>query len=350
MPKHLRKTIQRPPHKSAVPIKVMVGGGILVAVSMFLVFRWVTSRVRSFHFPYKNFFQIPGRKKSASDKQMRYLEHLLSEQNFFRSNQVSLNELLEKEAKAGIVSTRQASGLIKKLKAENETLKSEFDYQKKFEGVGRFRGEIHVTDIHSFAYCERAAHYSVLQYPRQNLIDLGTGKRIHRAFSDSENRDSAQPARINKFINQQEPSVASVERLKNSAEANLRHPSLPLTGRPDGYFHYLDGTKAVFELKTVTELPSVPRDGDFIQVDIYALLASAQARIRNESFVLYMHRSTHELALHKRKRALTEYDLAQIVAKIERGARSIEGLRVTNSAKKCASCSFRSICSGKIGS
>lgn len=335
MPHELKKTIKSaPPKASAVEIARYEGICFLAALFLLLFLGWTRSRKGSF-----------GGKGPATEKQLRYLADLVAEQNFFRSKPLSLDEWKQKRKAAGFVSNRFASKLIKSLKQENETLKEDFEIQKRDKKVGQFRENIYVSDLRKFEFCEQAAYYSVLEYPDQNLIDLGYGTQVHRAYSNSEYRDSARAARVTDYIKNEEPDVDRIEWLQNSKETTLRHRTLPLSGRPDGLVVYRDGTKAIIELKTVAKLPMTPWTGDFVQAEIYALLAPTVLRVRDETFVLYTERHTRELALHKRKRVFTEYDLAQVMAKIERAVRSNEELRAADSAAQCTSCGYRSICS-----
>lgn len=278
---------------------------------------------------------------------MSYLAHLVAEQNFYRSKSVSFEDWIKRRSKSGVLNIQFASKLIKSLKTENAILKKEFGVLKEKNGIGTFRGEIHVSDLRSFQFCERAAYYSSHQFPSQNLIDLRTGKKIHRRYSDSENRDPSKQANVSAYLRRQEPTITQVVWFPDSPDATLRHHSRAFVGRPDGFVHYADGSVAVIELKSVEKLPQIARSADFDQADAYALIASEMAQIRDESFVLYIKRSTRELALHRRKRTLTEYDLARILAKIERGARDIEVLSRAASEAQCASCGYRSVCSGR---
>jgi CRISPR-associated protein Cas4 len=285
-----------------------------------------------------------SRRRQASDKQIHFLKSLIDDQNFFRSKPVHFDEWLQQQSSEGSISIRVASKLIQSLRSENEAFKNEFDQQKKKLDVGSFRSEIYVSDLRTFYFCEQAAYYSTHQFPNQNLFDLSMGRKIHRAYSDEAHRDSTRPANVASFIMEQEPDIIKVEWIPNAVESTIRHSQLPLSGRPDGILHFRDGTKAVIELKTVAQLPAEPRTADLNQVDIYALLAEKKMSVCDESFVLYSERSTQRLALHKRKRILTEYDLIQIINKIERAAQSKEQLRASRSEEKCASCGYRSIC------
>jgi len=286
---------------------------------------------------------------AATENQMRYLAQLVSEQNFFRAKSLTLAEWLEKKGRRpGFISFKMASGYIQTLKSENQQLQSEFEQLKNREGVGQFRGEIYVSDLRALAFCEMSAHFSSHQYPNQNLIDLSAGHSIHRAFAENGHQNPKKPRPVTDFIKKQESSVSRVEWISNESGESLRHPSQPLTGRPDGFVHYLDGSRAVIELKTVASLNGTPRSADFDQADLYALLAKNLSDVRDDSLVLYTERSTRRLSLHKRKRRLTEYDLAQMVARVEIGARSAHDLRAGSSPAQCASCGYRSICSRKL--
>jgi CRISPR/Cas system-associated exonuclease Cas4 (RecB family) len=347
MSKDLKKSIRSTPQRPQSPAD-NIEGYVLVALPMIIIIWWAWRKLKYSLVPHYESFQIPSRNGSATEKQMSYLANLVSEQNFFRSKPISFEKWIQKRKMTGFISITFASELIQSLKLENESLRENFEIQKRRTGVGRFRGEIFVSDLRSFAFCERAAFYSSHQYPSQNLVELGVGQQVHQAYSFVEFQDPEKPARVTEFIRGQESAVGQIEWLQNTTETTLRHSSLPLSGRPDGFLHFSDGTKATIELKTVAKLPAIPRAGDFDQADVYALLASGPTKIRNESFVLYAERFTRELALHKRKRLLTEYDLAQVVAKIERAARSREGLSTARSAAQCASCGYRSICSGRL--
>ena len=340
MPKTKKSLLKSAAADSASVGKAIFVGGATAAIFLLIaVLVWLKRR--------KVNPRSLRRGNELTQKQRSYLESLVAEQNHFRSKALSFHDWLALKTTDGLVSKRLASRLIRDLKLENEALREDFEIQKKRERVGRFRDHFIVSDFRSFLFCERAAYYSVLQYPSQNLIDLGFGQQIHRDYSDSEGRDSSRPARVAAFIQAQEPAVIQVEWLPNTADYTLRHPSLAIFGRPDGLFHFRDGTSSVVELKTVARLPELPRPGDFSQVDIYSLLLPKSMKLRDEAFVLYRERGSAAHALHRKKRAITEYDLAQLVARIERGARSIEELRVSGSAKKCASCGYRSICSGR---
>lgn len=350
MSKEFKKSVKsEPPLPSSTAVDNFAGG-VVALICMAIIWRWLTSRSSYEEYGRAEDFNPSHRRGSATDKQMRYLADLVSSQNFFRSKPISFDDWISKKASSGFVSARFASDLIQSLKAENQDLREKFEAQKRRRGVGRFRGEIYVHDLRTFFFCERAAYYSVLQYPSQNLVELGFGHHIHQAYSDSEHRDSERPARVIEFIKAQESSIERVEWLQNSVEASFRHPSLPVSGRPDGFFHFRDGTRSIVELKSVAKLPDVPRTGDFIQADIYALLAPVEAKVREESFVLYTDRSSREVALHKKQRSMTEYDLAKIVAKIERGVGSRRELKAATSVAQCTSCGYRSICSSRIRS
>lgn len=321
----------------ALILLVYLLGSVLMTV--------LKSIVRFFRNPRK-FFSTVSRPKRATEKQLNYLAALVREQNGYRSKAISFDEWIQRKAKSGRVSARFASKLIQSMKSQNEDLRAEFDALKRRSGLGTFKGEIHVSDLHAFEFCQRSAYYSSHRYPSQNLIDLGFGSRIHQAYSDSARRDHRKPARVADYIRKIESDAERIEWVSDVQGEILRHPSLPLSGRPDGYVHYRDGSRAVIEMKAVAQIPQEPRKADFVQADAYALLASRTAEIRGESFVLYMNRSTRELSLHKRRRTLTEYDLARMVAQIERGSRSINELQKVASTTQCQKCGFRSICSG----
>ncbi|MGZ3771933.1 MAG: PD-(D/E)XK nuclease family protein [Bdellovibrio sp.] len=170
------------------------------------------------------------------------------------------------------------------------------------------------------------------------------GQKIHKNFSDAENRNPNSPARIFSFIKRQEPGVKFVKWFLNSPESNLRRAKLPLSGRPDGMIQFVDGTRAIIELKTVSRLPEQPRYEDFFQAEVYSLLYSSQSDIGDDCFVLYKERFTHELALFKKRKTLTESTLSAIVGKIQRGSYSIDDLVQTQCSSRCVSCGFRWVC------
>lgn len=281
----------------------------------------------------------------ATAKQISYLQALVEKQNFFRSHPVSYEKWIGEKTPSGYLSLKFASELIQSLVAENEALQSEFDELRNRPQVGTYRGEIYASDLRSFFFCERSAYFSTHGFPAQNLIDMAKGDRLHRASSDTVRRDSRRPATLTWIIQGLEKDVTRVEWLPNTKEFNLRHRTLPVSGRPDGFLHFRDGTKAVIELKSVSRLPADLWKNDLRQAEVYLLMAPKDMRLRDEVFVLYVERATREVALHKRPRVFSEHDLAQTVAKIERGARTKSELEVTGSEAQCRSCGYRSVCS-----
>jgi CRISPR/Cas system-associated exonuclease Cas4 (RecB family) len=342
MAKSLEKSLKSTSQNPSPNMDSSVGGFTLAALVAVFIFGWFAKRKKT----YRSF----KRAKPATEKQLRYLEHMVSDQNFFRAKPISLEDWMYTRKVGGFISSRFASQLIQSLKMENEALTENFAIQKKRKGIGRYRGKVYVSDLQQFNFCERSAYFSVLQYPNQNLVELGLGEEVHQAYSDSKRRDSDRISRVANFVREHETSLDRIEWFRNAREADLHHATLPLSGRPDGLLLFRDGTRAVIELKSVSKLPAVPRGSDFVQADAYALLLPTERNTRDESFVLYAERGTRELSLHRRKRVLTEYDLAEVVAKIERAARSNGELNAAKSAAQCATCGFRAICSFKKAS
>lgn len=285
----------------------------------------------------------------ATSKQMKLLASLVEQQNFFRAKPILFEDWIRSKSKSGFISVPYASDLIQQMILEVEELNYQFEKQKRRPEIGKFRGQIFVSDFNDYGFCERAAYFATHQFPNQNILTLGNGSRTHESFSSSSTRDASKPARVFNYIKQSEPAVSRVEWLPNSKENVLRHPSLPVSGRPDGFIHFEDGTVAVIELKTVATLPKQAYESHFQQVEVYALLASRQSRVSDDCFVLYQDRSNRELALHKRRRRMTEYRLAEKVAKLERGSRSISELKTAKSEAQCRSCGYRAVCGTRAG-
>lgn len=288
--------------------------------------------------PRKIFF----RKGSATEKQKKYLEGLVFDQNFYRAKPLTVDDHLRRRSKAGTLSIKVVAKMIGDLKQENEDLRNEFEKQKRRENVGRYRGNLHVTDLTAFGFCERSSYFSSHQFPNQNLVNLKYGTRAHETYANSEGRNSKKQSKVMSFIQRHDPSIVRIEWFANTQAVTWRHQSRSLSGRPDGLVHFADGTKAVIEFKTISDMKKAPRTYDFQQAEIYALLSPTPTR--DEVFLLYEDQVTRTLSFYRRKRKTTEYDLAQIMARVERGSKSIDELGTSKSAARCKSCGYRSIC------